>query len=260
MQSMRNLLFAAAIISIATSSAAAADHPAFTLRLRESLRSIPNQPDRVSQEILIAQRTDGSRVEVRRMSPGQPGDHRIRTVILPDMQHIKIADAVGLKTTGVPWPPENVTRYRKSRPTPESDCLLTGLGGDNVLGYKVAGKETIRGLAVIKLVRDGAPSPLQAWQAPALGCEEVQRNARFDNMILSHTSDLEMVSYTLGDPDPALFEFASLREATPGVFYLTLFKAAGWPPGDLAKLAAQYKQMDEAYWKTRDAAGIRPPE
>jgi hypothetical protein len=228
----------------------------FTLTLREVIRDDLSKPERVSRDITIAQRSDGLRSELTTHLPGQRGEHRKRLVILQNMRHVNVAESVGMKSTGVPLSNDVVEKVRLSRPVAGGNCMTDGKGQPVFAGYKFAGQEFVGGLLAAKMVQND-PNPIEAWHALALNCEEIQRKIRFEGPI-ANASELRFVGYSPGEPDPKLFDVSQFKEAAPGEAAIALSRHAGFPAEFLKKLAAQYQKVDERYWQSREAAGIRP--
>lgn len=241
----------------------------YTLHLTEVVRagSSLNGPGTRSRDLIVAQRSDGSRVEVELLFPGQPQAHQVRSISDPDMRLTKAWDSVGLKTTGVPWKAKDVSRYRAMRPTVESDCMANGLGQEASSTYRFSGKEWIGDLLVVKMVRD-SPHHVEAWHAPLLGCQEVRRAIAFkgcctsDNMdpnaLVTDSSELGFVGYSLDEPDAKLFDVSGLKESPPGAANAARLIAAGLPEDQVKKATASYRTADDLYRRLSMGAGLPP--
>lgn len=240
----------------------AAGNPTFTLMLTEVIKDRMTGPERISQQITIARRSDGSRSERRVFLPSQPGEHHKRLIILPNRQHIQVWDSVSMKTTGAPWPSENIVKFNLSQPLASGDCMINGRGQQTFTGYKVAGRELIGGLLTVKMVKTD-PLPVEAWHALELGCEEVQRKIGFKGCCgnnpkpddpITNTSELRFVSLVLGEPSSELFDVTSLKEVPPSEGALAIAKGAGFPQVAIEKMAREYQESDKSYWRARDSA------
>ena len=165
---------------------------------------------------------NGSRSELRTLLPGARFEHHKRLVILPNRQHINIAESVGMKSTGAPWPNSTSEKFKLSRPRPGENCMLDSNGQTVFSGYTMAGREKVGELLTVKMVRS-APYPIEAWHALALGCEEVQRKIGFPrccnvspgpNESVTNTSEFRLINYRLGEPDAHLFDVSSFKGST----------------------------------------------
>ncbi len=215
-------------------------------------------PPRVAREVVIAVRSDGTRVESEVLRPNTAQAFRQRTIRLPDFRTIKILDNVGLKSTGSPWPAESRLRFMAGLPTAESKCLHNSAGRPVAQGYRLGASGELLGLRVVELVRD-EPHPLRAWHALDFGCLEVQRRIEFQGELrASGASELIAVRFVAGEPDRAFFEYESLRESAPGDAVVVQMQRLGAPADQVAKTKAGYEETDRSYWASRDRAGVRP--
>ena len=256
---------------VAVVRASAAEYTQFTLTLTEVHRqgpSVTSAPVRTARNLVIAQRSDGARVEQTVMFPGQPQEYQFREIVYPDMRKIRAADSVGLKVTGMPASAENITHRNLLRPSAESACSQNRYGRTAMPSvYKMAGKEMIGDLVAIKFVREDPHT--EVWHAPALDCEAVRRLTIFRGCCeqgfssnpafpVSDSSEIKFVGYTLGEPDKRLFDHGALKESPPGEVWRQEWRRAKYPESYIEKQAADLAKRDEAYWKTRSAAGVRP--
>lgn len=225
------------LIVLAACVTALYGQPAYTLRLEEFTATHEGAPMRIAQTIVIAQRADGSRAEIRTRHLKNLEPICERTIIEASGRHIVISDDVGLRTTGAPWPAGMAEKTRLAKPTPASNCMTNGAGQPAHMGYRILGLEMVGGLRTVKMANEH----MQAWHALDLECQEIQRlagSAPFWN-------ELRFVSYTPGDPEASLFEVASLRETPGKERLLRMFRKAGLSEEDLAKIEASWK-ADEA--------------
>lgn len=151
-------------------------HPV-TVELREA------GPDgSVARLVTVAQRADGTRVEVEVISPGTPWAFQTRMIhqVSPDYRVIKVWDAVGMKATGAPWSAENVKKFRAT------DCLR----GVNCQDPRVPGSSAMTVVRVVEgepeatlfdfssaretLPRDAILAQFRAVGAPAGLLEKVE--------------------------------------------------------------------------------------
>jgi hypothetical protein len=187
-----------------------------------------------------AQRADGATVIVDTLyRPHMPPD-AFRQVRLPDGTIVRLVDAVSAKFTCRPKHLEVAPARRTlfSKPAPP-DCLGAS---DTLLGQTVLFGQPVDVVETWDLGSAG-----QRWVAPALGCKELQwQNAtlRPDG---SRRIELEgkLVSFTLGEPDPRLFDLGpSYAEVKlPSDLLRREMKAAGvpWIP-ELAEAGEQEDQ------------------
>ncbi len=251
--------------------AASIPHAQFTLELVEVHRkgpSLTSPPTKVARRVVVAQRADGSRSEISVMFPGQPYSFQFRRIKLANMQHTTAHDSVGMKSTGPPAPEQIIARRPTPRPSPKSDCMPTNGGAPAWQSHRSGGSEVINGLRTIKLLRDNPQA--EAWHAPELDCEVVRSVTAFrgcctqsdyeadSSKQITDSTELSMTSYSIGPPDPRLFDTSQLRESLPSTAYQAEWRKASYPEPFIQKQLADLRKSDESYLKTRDAAGIRP--
>jgi|GEM_PF-6405464 len=180
----------------------------YTLHLKELIRSGTDGSVRVAANVVIAQRSDGARCELYIKLPGEKHEHRLRILQLADMRQIRAWDGLGLKATSKEVRPSDAAMLKSMRADPNSECATT-FGGRPArpAAYRKSGRRSIEGIDAIRFV-DGNGG--ENWYAPKLGCEQVYMKRAFP----AESSETIATSYSLGEPDPSLFDVAGLRETT----------------------------------------------
>lgn len=179
----------------------------------------------------------------------------LKEVIKDQLSGQQVAESVGMKSTGAPWPPATIEKFKLSRPMPGHNCMADGMRQQTFNGYKVVGRELLGGLLTVKMIKED-PNPIEAWHALDLNCEEIQHKIGFNGCC--ENNELRFVSFTWGEPDPHMFDVLSFKEATPGEAAITMARLAGFPASHLKKMAIEYRSIDKSYWQTRETAGVRP--
>jgi hypothetical protein len=239
---------------------------AFTLHLREIISVDASGLRKVSSERIIARRSDGSITKWYVRAPGKETETRHRTVRLSNYQHIEALDSVGRKITSRPWSQEAISNYRRSRPTPVSDCTLTGSGKPWLLGYEKVGTEFVGGIRAIKFTKKGDPA-MEVWHAPGFGCEEVRRVARFSGCCAGanlsppvgpNASELVLVSAVAGEPDPRLFDISGLKETLPSKAIEMMLRKQGQKEQAITRALEELRKSDGSYLASRAEVGVYP--
>ena len=187
-----------------------------------------------------AQRSEGATVIVDTMYFSRI-PRTIRAIRLPDGTRISLVDAVSAKSTCRPKHPEQA---------PVRQTLFSGPKPPNCLGPsdKLLGQTVLFGekVAIVKTWNHGSGG--EAWLAPLLGCKELQ----WQNAILQPDGSRKikeegkLVSFSLGEPDPRLFDLgAGYAEVKPSELLRREVKAAGdlWSP----QLAEEGEREDFRY-------------
>jgi len=229
----------------------------FTIHLNEIHRvgTDGNRPGKIARQIIVAVRGDGARSVTEIYFPGQPQEHRVRLVRLSDFTHVRAMDSVALKTTQPPWPAHAILSEQQGKPTPESACKLSGVGKPAFPAYTFAGEQAIGGLQAMKFVRGKRDT--EAWHAPDLGCEEIRRVILFESCCtadggrIASSSELTMTSYSRAEPDPSLFDVASLREVSPIEANEALLRKAGYPEEHIQQRLRDLQAADVRYRSTQ---------
>jgi hypothetical protein len=185
-----------------------------------------------------AQRSDAATVIVDTMYlPRVP--RTIRVIRLPDGTWIRLVDAASAKST---------CRPKHLEVAPARETLFSAPKPPNCLGPldKLLGQTVLFGQPVDVVKTWDRGSAGERWLAPALGCLELQ----WQNADLQPDGsrrirlDGKLVSFTLGEPDPRLFDSGgSYAEVKPSELLRREMKAAGvrWSP-ELAEASEREDQ------------------
>jgi hypothetical protein len=233
--------------------AMSASTPPFTLSLTETVQRTQNgtgQPI-VTAQFIIAQRSDGAISKTEVFYPNTPSEHRVRSITLPDMTFIEAWDGIGMRTT---WrrKSETVEKARRSRLlnqyTPESGCMMT-VSGATRPNVSMRGRERIDGIEAVILAAVG--EDVIVWRSPQMACEEVHMRRTFpDQLNERHTT-----SWNIGEPAPELFDFSTLKEASPLTTSETQLRKSAFPE-DFIQLRLKRLQRRESQYLASRTAGM----
>jgi hypothetical protein len=261
----RHWLFATAVISVLVAPIAwkagytrfvvlraqVAPATAYTLHRTEVVRSgdKADGPARVAAHVVIAQRSDGARCELYIKLPGEKHEHRLRTIQLADMRQIRTWDHLGLKATSKEVPPQDAAMLRTLRADPSSECTVT-FGGRPArpATYRKAERTKIQGIEAIRFVVGATGNASgENWYAPRLGCEEVYFKRVFtdESGNVTDSSEKMATSFSLGEPDPGLFDVSGLRETSILEAEETHFRRLGYTEEFIQKQLAGLRERSK---------------
>lgn len=174
---------------------------AFTLKT-EIYGHPEGQPVKLHHRRTVAVRSDGTRATLSTLSgrAGQAGEEE-RIIAFLDGRTVSIHRGIAAKTTFAPR--SAVAAARKARLfSPPPNCVYPG--------FEFAGRDTIAGeLAVIlKHVSEPLGWATTTWEAPGLGCEQLQYQS-YDKQpdgSFKLSTEMRTISLVMGEPDPQLFD------------------------------------------------------
>lgn len=236
-------------------AASTAPIPAFTIEFVDLIGpgSTVNSSATESLHLTTAQRADGSRVDQVTNYPGQANVFIDRNIKFSDGVNIHAADSIGLKTTFKATPRSLLAfqHNRAARRTPGSACATDSFGEPvaPMAQYVANGPQIFAALGNLPTAAFSKLSPPeQVLFAPQLDCEMVYRFTIFQNSSGGNDfSQRAAKTYSLGDPDPSLFNTSPLQEASPITVFLTQYRKIGWPEDQIQKQLEGLQPLETAY-------------
>jgi hypothetical protein len=238
-------------------AAPAAPISAFTLELGDVLRegSDRSVEGHEGLRLIIAQRSDGSRVDRTTHYPGTSMEFTMRMIRLSNGMNIVAWDSVNLKTT---WKdsPVKADRFKAQRSyvrTAASGCATDSFGRPVAqrAQYVAKGVQLFPRLGNMQTFAFTKSNPVEeVLMAPQFDCEEVYRFTVFKrNDGGTDSSERTAKTYTIGEPAASLFDTAGLREVSPVTAFETQYRKIGWPEAQIEKHVAELKPNEDQYFR-----------
>jgi hypothetical protein len=166
---------------------------------------------------ILAGRSDGARVTVVSVVPGQLGYQvenpaYTRELVLADGEAIRLVDAVKAKSTWARIPEAEMAGILNGLSSPAADCGLPGPGA-KVIGHDIV--EGMEALIVQETASNGRKT--MAWMVPALGCAVLRATVQMapPNGPAMLVSETRLIHFSAKEPDARLFyaggEYAEMK-------------------------------------------------